>query len=172
MENLNALKEPPEGLPPVVFDVWETHLPQRLGVSLDDLRELRVGCLREGVHWKKIKRRVTYCAQGVQALTEALEASEPPESAAASPGDVAEDSGPVRAAVTTVTLVVFRGAQKNAHIIEAHLPDTNPADPQQRLRVRVKHSEHFVRGMQIPAIEIGPGFYELGRPCPRWRGKW
>lgn len=40
------------------------------------------------------------------------------------------------------------------------------------IRIRVRNSRHFVKGMKAPVRCIDGDLFELTRPCPRWRGRW
>ena len=166
-----ADKSGPEEAPPAAFDLWESRLCASTGLNKDELRAIRKGKLTEGLHFIICKKRVCYSPQGAQEVHRLLQVLGNGKNAAASPRGNAEEPEAVKAPVT-ITMKVFRQGLKNPRVIEAHLPEQDPADPQNRRTVRVRKQGNFIRGMEIPVIELRPGVYELARPCPRWRGKW
>lgn len=156
------------------FDVWESLLLQKTGLTKDSIRALRKNKLTRGVHWDLNGQRVVYCAEGVQELQRIarLTGQPPAENAAQSNAQQQPDGNKPP---EVVVLKAFRPAARNTRILEAYLPDsTGPNDPKNRVRVRVRSNKNFILGMEIPCRLI-PGFtdyYELTRREPRARGRW
>lgn len=151
------------------FDVPEKNLAGIVGLTPRLLRSLRSEQLREGVHWRLEQGRVCYGAEGVARVQELLDLTRSLETGAAPPAKANAAGGPNKA---PVTLKVFRIFGANPKILEAHLPERDPAIVKNRVRVRVKNSANFTKGMEIPVTELSAGLYELARACPRSRGRW
>lgn len=153
------------------FTIWESSLPQKIGLNKDEIRALRKSHLIENEHWQLSKKRLLYSLEGVQRLYEVAGVAWTNFDKNAAPSANVEDAGPIKAP-EPITLIVFRDGLKNPKVIEAHFPDQDPGDPKNRMIVRVKKSGKFTVGMEIPVTELRPGIYELARPCPRTKGRW
>lgn len=174
-ENFTALKEAtekkspeekaPGGAATTVFEIFETRVASACGLSRDRIAELRKAHLTQDVDWAYVCKRVLYTAAGAAKVRAAI--SLPPVETTPPP-ETAEQPEPV-------TLAVWRTfPQGNTRIIEAYVPGTNPEERSNIVRVRVRSSEHYVPGMNIPAVpsEEGEGLFTCARPDPRWKGTW
>lgn len=154
-----------------LVNVPESHLPNTLGINRDELRELRRAHLIEGTDWFLDGKNITYRPSGLQKIREALKL--PPEEKNA-PAPSEEHPQPLP---EPETLLVWNPRLVNTRILLAYKPDTDPHDPKNLLRVRVRSSENFVRSvngkpMELKARHIQADLYELATPCPRWKGRW
>lgn len=155
------------------FTVAEAELPARLGLSRELLRTLREQLLTKGRHWEKAHRDILLTEEAVQiildghaALKNAAPLPTPPptenlaqnETQAAPP----VDKGPV-----PIELRVARLFLSNPHLVEAH----PPGRPQERLRVRVQSSAHYVPGMILYATHLERNLWQVHGRAPRWRGE-
>jgi len=170
-KNFASKKTPSDATPAPRFEHWELHVAKRVGLTKDEIREVRRRSLTEGVHWVTHKKRTVYSALGVQTLEQALEVNGESDVAGTRLSDTGEAESTVKKPETKI-LKVFRNGLKHSQIIEAHFPDKDPADVRNRVRVRVRSDKNFIKGMEIPVWELQPGLYELARACPRARGRW
>lgn len=179
MENLTG----PKGFDARAFNRWERLIAGALGLTQDEIREIREKSLRPKEHWITHKRRIMYSPQGEQELIRLVKASERTPTPAtphrdnaevpgALPSTVAKKNADKKGAPEIITLKVFRSGLAHSQIIEAHFPDKDPANVKNRVRVRVRSDKHFTRGMEIPVTWLQEGLYLLARACPRSKGKW
>lgn len=166
-QKISAPKAAPT--PGDVYATWEAALAARVGLNQDNMRALRRSKLTQGLHWTMQKNRVCYSVAGVQEVQRIMKLSPPQKTPPVPPG---KDTAQPDHSQEPVTLHVFRIFAANPHILEAHLPDQDPAIVKNRLRVRVKDNKNFVKAMPIPVRELAEGLYELARACPRSRGRW
>lgn len=152
------------------FTILEAHVRAQVGLGKDELRPIRNGRLKEGEHWSTVGRNIAYSPEGLAELQRVLKISPAEKDAGPAHGSNAQRGEPVKPEV--ITLRVFRTGLKNARVIEAYYPTHDPADPGNRVTVRVRHAKNFTRGMEIPVIKLRDGLYELARACPRTKGKW
>lgn len=174
----------------------EADLAISLGVPRADLRQIRDGLELE-THWGRGHGgAIVYTEAGVEAVKaalgtalhdesgaekdtppktssaveEALEAkfvaSDPTEDAATtleptSGANTSEKNAPTKWEARVTNL--FR----NPRILQAQLLDSG-----KEIKVRVKDSKNFHRGMKIPVILESNGWARLGRKHPRWKGRW
>ena len=169
------------------FPHVEQSLAGTLGISRVSLRNLR-SHLVEGEDWVLKKKRVRLSASGVDKVRQLL-ALPPALPVLASyqvltSSDVvdSEKIAPVANAAQAeslkevVTLHVWQRV-KNARILEAFLPGTDPQHRKNIVRVRVRDSKNFVRAvnekpMELKARHLGADLYELATACPRFKGRW
>lgn len=148
----------------------ESKLSHVLGPSRNELRRLRGLHLQEGTDWLVEKRRVVWTLSGVEKIRAVL--TLPPEKNASAPAGAVVMSLP-----EPVTLVVYNCRLRNEKMILAYAPGTDPNEPKNVLRVRVRSSANFMRfvhgkPMEIKArlIEGYSDYYELVGQCPRRKG--
>lgn len=164
--NVPAAPEAPPGFP-----YEEKRARAALGLHKDDMRALRKAKLSTA-DWTVYKKRVYLSHAALQAIAAAVQAPSLKKNAPASQIERRHDPDPATA--LPVTLRVVRTDLANDHLLLACDDDDDPDHPKRPLRVRVRTTAHFVRGMQIPA-RLVPGYddlYELTRPLPRKKGKW
>jgi len=175
------------------FPHRESNLAESFGVSRGTLRDLRGTLLTEDQDWKTLKKRTCLSDDAVRKLDEHLNSlkngapafvqdAQPPPLPAPTSADAASPNaatpGPsVESLVEAkngaeVFLVVHRANFRNPRLIEAHLPGADPLDHANIQRVRVGSSANFIRGMVIPCRHLELDYWELARPCPRWKGRW
>lgn len=146
----------------------ESKLSHVLGPSRNELRRLRGIHLVEGVDWLTEKRRVVWTLSGVQKIRAVL--TLPPALTAPDP------AGAVVAGLPEpVTLLVHNPRLVNKKLILAYAPGTDPNEPKNVLRVRVRSSENFMRfvhgkPMEIKVRHVQADLYELAGQCPRRKG--
>jgi hypothetical protein len=146
----------------------ESKLSFVLGPSRNELRRLRGIHLQEGVDWLVEKRRVMWTLTGVEKIRAVL--TLPPEKTASVPACAVATALPA-----PVTLLVYNARLFNKKMILAYAPGTDPGEPKNILRVRVRSSENFMRfvhgkAMEIKARLISGDQYELVGNCPRRKG--
>ena len=144
-------------------DIIEEELAAEMGISRDDIRDLRDRCLIEGEDWHRKKARVFFSAQGVQNLKKelavgvglALEKNE-------AGGALASEAG-------AEEMVVVNVPGRNRRIMSAQKKVGGAL-----VRVQVRDNGNFMPGMEIKARAGGefPDLYVLEGRAPRWRGKW
>lgn len=143
------------------FTLPEKRLPHVLGITRDELRDLRQKHLVEGVDWI-LDKRILLTEDALAKLREIMK------------------TGPLPAASTlppVEELVIWRANVKNSHVILCYKEGTDPAkNPADLLTVSVRDNKNFVeRGrdgkpMKVPARKIHETIYELAGWCPRFRG--
>lgn len=171
------------------FPHWETRLAAQLGISRPTIRDLRASFLIPEEDWKISKKRCVFSVAGAQKLKNHLSASKngvnapdhvtlapPPARIAAGADNVAalpilEDLADAKNDRPTF-LQVYRANFLNPRLVEAHRPGTDPLERANIQRVRVGSSANFITGMMIPCRHLELDYWELARPCPRWRGRW
>lgn len=124
--------------------------------------------LVQGVDWVVEKRRVVWALSGVEKIRALL--TLPPEKNASAPVSAVPAGLPV-----AVELLVYNPRLTNKRMILCYRPETDPAKPENIVRVRVRSSENFVRlvhgrPMVIKARHIQADLYELAGQCPRRKG--
>lgn len=155
----------PENLPQQnapQFTVWQSHLPQRLGISIDEVRARREALLREGVDWALVGNRVLLTADAEQKLR--LSLSLPALSNATAPPSAPEekaeaDQPPALSAQKTpptAHLVVWRSAPhiRNQRIVEVYAEGSDPAQRENRLLLWVRDNTKFRPGYRIPPTAV------------------
>ena len=188
MSDAKILDESQKGFPH-----RESNLAEQLGVSRGTLRDLRGTLLTEDHDWKTLKKRTCLSDAAVRKLDDHLnplkngapafvQDAQPPPLPAPASADAASASaatpGPIPEGLveakngTEVFLVVYRANFRNHRLIEAHLPGADPLEQANIQRVRVGSSANFIKGMVIPCRHLEADYWELARPCPRWRGRW
>lgn len=165
------------------FTIAQPQLAAMLGISIEEARTRRQKFLTEGGDWIRDGNRVLISDAGLKkirasltlpALAEAAKktaAVEPqPEQKTPRRVILLPDSAPGAADVKE--LVVYRTVL-NGSILEAHRAGTDPADRRNIMRVRVRSSENFTRGMVLAVRLVqAPDFYEFTGRLPRWKGKY
>lgn len=164
--------------------IWESHLPNRLGINRDDLRALRRQLLAEGTDWRMQKKRAEISPAGLLKLETHLRlpppralATQPPGMEPALARVVSEKQMPPRNTQEQggVILHVWRIFPKNRHIIEAYHPGTDPAQRANIVNVQVRESGRFTRfdntgkPTAITCRHLHHAFYEHTGPMPRRR---
>lgn len=146
----------------------ESKLSHVLGPSRNELRRLRGIHLTEGIDWIVEKRRVVWTFSGVEKIRAVL--TLPPAPTAPEAASAVATTLPA-----PVTLLVHNARLVNNKLILAYAPGTDPSDPKNILRVRVRSSENFMRfvhgkPMEIKARHLDADYYELAGQCPRRKG--
>ena len=171
---------------------FEAVVANRLGVSRERVRELRVAHLREGEDWVMQGTAVVLSAQGLARMQKLVWAgSSPalPESgpvAATGEVDVVASEGcmplaaearvpvgQVFAAVARVRVRVTERA-RNVRVIMAARVEGVPAPGEPaRLMVRVQSNELFMPGMVMEVVPVdGRGCFQYMGRLPRRKGVW
>lgn len=147
------------------FIHWERHVVKRIGLSLDVARELRGRWLVEGEDFARVSNRIVYCEEGVQKLREKARVPEETTGEKTPPGKDLEG-------VQAVKMVVYRTVP-NPRIVLCHLAGTAVPDLSNAVRLVVKSSKNFVRGMEAEGLRMDQeDLYELVGPTPRRKGHW
>lgn len=170
----NFQKRPPgaSALPPektpveTAFPVWQAHLADKLGVPVEELRELRDQHLTQGVHWKfDHDTRIVMTEEGAQLLAGlVLGATNDPRQPATLPPSALQP--------TDAALKVHRAgpAIPNPHLIEAALDSDNEHHKAGTVVcVRVRDNKQFRRGDAITARHHEGLFYVLTSGVPKRR---
>lgn len=169
------------------FKIWQSHLGALLGLSIEELRRRRKKCLVEGVDWIRDGNRVLLTDEAVQKIRAECALPEPlpgPEKSAdqheAAPGQKNGAGGglsrePLRLGPglrLQTELVVYRTVM-NRQVLEAHEEGADPSDRRNLVRVRVRDSVNFVRGMRVRVRFVQePDLFEHVGRLPRWKGKY
>ena len=171
---------------------FESVVANRLGVSRERVRELRVAHLREGEDWVMQGTAVVLSAQGLARMQKlVLEGSCPaitesgPVAATGGVDVVASEGcmplaaearvpvGQVFAAVARVRVRVTERA-RNVRVIMAARVEGVPAPGEPaRLMVRVQSNELFMPGMEMEVVPVdGRGCFQYMGRLPRRKGVW
>lgn len=179
------------------FEYAEVEAVRVLGINQINFRAVRKSTgLIEGQDWCKVENRVMYTAAGLKSAIHVMAGLRGQESLADvdtvhgedwvelcrlvkpgdSPGvstnsdDVDTDPGTeiVLRSSIVIPAVVTRFFM-NKRILEAEIVKNGRIE---RVRVRVKSSENFVRKMKIKIRPRSESMYELVGRCPRYRGRW
>jgi hypothetical protein len=164
----------PSPVAPPGFPFLENHVRARLGISKDDIRELRQTRTASD-EWRLSKKRVWLSPAAVQKIAAAKGVALdhlPP----ASPAANADDGGAVKTELPKKTapksepvkLRVIRPT-KNPHIVLACGEQDDLRCPRKPLRLRVKNSETFRPGLTVTA-QLVAGYtdlFDLVGPAPR-----
>jgi len=138
------------------FTVWQSLLPNRLGISIDEVRARRKAFLNEGVDWVQDGNRVLLTAEAEQKLRQSLSIA-PPANGTAPPNELPQKSAtgqpPKNAALPA--LLVFRSAPqiRNRRIVEVYAEGT-AAQRENILLLWVKNNAQFRPGQRIPPAAI------------------
>lgn len=138
------------------FSIWQSQLPNRLGVSIDAIREKK-RALAEGADYVRDGNRVLFCLEGVRRLMTLLAEK---DGGGGFPARVLMLPAP-REIELTVTKVCA-----NFHILECSFSGVL-----ETFRVRVQNNRNFVPRMTIKARVEGSYYILVGR-IPRFRGKY
>ena len=147
-----------------LFPHSEIEVVAKSGISRTEIRSNRAA-LQEGVDFSFVKNRAMWSDKGIEGLCAKL--CIPPLAL----GDTTKKTAAEK------TLLFWRQT-RNRHIIEAFLPDTDPRERQNVLRVRVKDDANFRRidrtgkPMTLRAFHVQADLYELIGHCPRRPGCW
>lgn len=168
------------------FTIAQPQLAAMLGISIEEARTRRQKFLAEGEDWIRDGNRVLISDAGLKkirasltlpALAEAAKktaAVEPhPEQKTPRRVILLPDSPPPPPGPADVKELVVYRTVLNGSILEAHRAGTDPADRRNIMRVRVRSSENFTRGMVLAVRLVqAPDFYEFTGRLPRWKGKY
>lgn len=144
--------------------VWESRLPQKMGVPRELIRVARAKCA-ENVHWKWQGNRVVWTPAGISRLVELVcEASNAKKLARGASEHVRAGLEQPRRSLEVVQLVVAK-IVANPRMVLA-------TDGKKMYRVKVASNAHFVPRMTIPVRIVRDDVAELARPCPRQKGRW
>jgi hypothetical protein len=139
------------------FTIWETHLPNQLGVSREEIREVRERHLQVDTDYVYGSYgRILLSPQGLEKLKVALGA----ESAKKAPSRKPQEAP----APLVEAMEVVRWRFANAHVIEAMRLNG------ELVTVRCSSNRKFRQGMIMNAV--WNGHWWDAQQCPRWPGKW
>lgn len=146
---------------------------QVIGISRDECRVLRKQ-LQRGVHWEyRNNGQVFLSDAGVARLRELKNI---PAGSPDVPTPPSQSVRPPRALIgpPPSRVVAWRAHPhiRNAHIVEAYVPGTDPKDRKNIVRVKVKSNLNFVPGMEMPVKLIEADYYEFTGTLPRSKGKY
>ena len=88
------------------------------------------------------------------------------------PMALVKKKGPGPDPAATATLLAWRSPAKNARILIAYKPGTDPENPNNLVTVNVASNINFLPHMRLPVQLVQGTIYDLVGPLPRWRGKW
>lgn len=140
----------------------EEELAAQLGVSRDALREVRSKVLTEGPDWVKQGREVVLRPAGVVKVHAALGH----RSVAEAPDPKAPEGPAAPLQASAVEVLRVHSIPRNKRLLLA----VNGAGAV--LRVRVKDSGKFTRGMEVSAVRCRGDLYEHVGRLPRYRGRY
>lgn len=165
------------------LEFTERNVATEIGLSSEAIRELRLKYLDPEEDWALVRGLVRYTKKARDILLTAVRippaeapsvapagAEAPTQSEAAEtlraigPGGawtILEDPRPWRPAEVT-------GRYKNRRVFLARLL----VEPFTIVTVRVRDSEKFLVGMEVPVRAIDVNLYELASRLPRWPGRW
>ena len=147
--------------------ITERQLSEELGVSRTVIRDARRAL---GLKFAAVKNSTVLAqdeadaVRGYVGCPEAVKTAQPVAQAWDQPTLVDDQIEPVAGARPFVHLTVLQKVL-NPRILLA-------TDGAGVLRVRVRNSENFIKGMKIPVRLIQGDLYELARACPRAKGRW
>ena len=133
---------------------------------------MRQHYLKEGKHFKIVKRRLYLTQEAVQLLTSKRGLPLPvPEQIAAQRQDAARPRQLLLIAPFEGEMVVWNVCY-NKQIILVIYPQENADNPQFIGRMRVRTNENFRVRMKVRARALDEGWFEHVGNLPRWRGKY
>ena len=171
---------------------FEAVVANRLGVSRERVRELRVEHLREGEHWVMQGQSVVLSAQGLARMQDLLRVAASPALVESGPA-VATD-GAVAATGPEVIGVVAEAMAPLGHLLVASdrcrvrvselarnekvvmavrvAGEAAPGEPA-KLLVKVKCNALFMPGMEMEVVPVdGRGCFQYMGRLPRRKGVW
>jgi hypothetical protein len=151
------------------FNVKEEDVANRLGLTRDQVRELRAGNLYQDEDFGKVGREICYTEAAVEKIRELLKKTAPGVRLGdLAPMKVAAPKTPASAPTVMLDAVVVRIYPHNPQYLEALLGG-------QLITIRVANNSKFTRDMVIESrllvMKNARMFDFVGR-CPRARGKW
>lgn len=166
-----------------LFNVSETEVAQRLGLTRENVRELRVEHLYQDEDFAKIGREIHYADDGIEKLRQIIKKNAPDGVRTGDLGmpRVKDPSASLKA--SGVPMGVYLADRKGEGILDAVVTKTYPQNPQymealfgdRPITVHVKNNTNFIPGMVIESRQLVMKnervFDFIGR-CPRTRGKW
>lgn len=184
------------------FKFRQGYVASLLGIPMSEIRARKKN-LAEGVDWVRSGNNVLFCDAGVKkmraglnlAASPAQEASLPLALPAAMVAPVVPDEAPAKKtpppargsdsprrvfclpdappSPEQVRVLVVHQRVANPQILEAHRPGADATDRSQVVRVRVRSSANFVRGMvlEVRLVQL-PDLFEFTGRLPRWLGKY
>ena len=147
--------------------IVERELAAELGISHNQLKGLRAQHLQETADWRLVQGFVCYTPKARAKVMAALglKITQPKKRPPAPEGNVRALLPAKSATSLAVQLATIVGLTKNRHIVMA---DLGP----ERIRIRVKASRNFRKGMEAPVRLLEDNLYELACRCPRRSGRW
>ena len=153
-----------------LFKITEADVAARLGLTREDMRELRVEHLYQDEDWVKIGREIHYSEDGIEKLRQILKKNAPD---GVKLGDIAPMSTKAApeapdAPMVILDAVVTKIYPKNPQFLEALLGG-------QPITVRVNNNANFLPGMIIQSRQLAmkrPQLFDFIGRCPRARGRW
>jgi len=164
-----------------LFNIAEVEVAKRLGLTRENMRDLRVEHLYQDEDWAKIGREIHYSEDGIEKLRQILKKNAPD---GVKLGDIAILSTKVAppfaqgvsggrpeapdAPGVILDAVVTKIYQKNPQFLEALLGG-------QPITVRVNNNANFLPGMVIQSRQLAmknPRLFDFIGRCPRVRGRW
>ena len=162
------------------FGCREKEIAEELGVPLDAVAEQRAKHLVRGQDYDRVGHFIAYAAAAKETILAVFRV--PPEKAAvdqdkkkaaevgtptAEPANAEAGAGgePTVQTEPEAVLAVVSALYRNTRLVGATIGINE-------IRVRVRNSRNFVRGMEIPVRHVRDDVYELARRAPRFRGKW
>ena len=131
----------------------EKEASERLGISIEAVTMMRRAHLSNGIDFTREKQLIRFSPSGMDKLVSRL-------------GERPQEGEPLQAG-KVVTLIVDRSNFPNPRILMAVQPGSTTV-----VRVRVKDSKNWMRGMEIPNCRyVGAGLYHYEGRQPRFRGK-
>lgn len=179
------------------FEYAEAEAVRVLGINQVNFRAVRksVGLI-EGEDWRKVENRVMYTAEGLKKAVHVMSGLKgqeklsrvnaahgpdwvemcrlvPPElqesGKNSAPGETQLKGNELVLRSSVIVPAVVTRFFMNKRILEAEILKNGKME---RVRVRVKSSENFVRKMKIKIRPRSATMYELVGRCPRYRGRW
>lgn len=165
----------------MTFTILEKDLCERIGINRDIFREFRLKHLTEYADWEINAGQVFLSEDAAKKTLRHIElqiTQDTPQDMSSSGKASTHPSEPLMGALKQSALFPDEKRQvslmvctlyRNPRIIGA----LNPEDPDKKvLRVRVKNSKNFIKGMKIPCRHVKNDLWDLVGRCPRSRGRW
>lgn len=172
----------------VLFNVSELDVAKRLGLSREQIRELRTmseSQIYEGEDWEKVGRDICYSSDGIAKLRQIIEKHAPD---APRMNDLSVKKIKASAAATSASLGAYL-ADRKGMILDAEVTKIYPHNPQyleamlgdKTIVIRVNNNANFIErngdrpGTIIPSRQLvmkNERVFDFVGRCPRARGKW
>lgn len=163
-----------------LFDVTEDDVAKRLGLTRENVRELRVAHLYQDEDFAMIGRAIHYAATGIEKLRQIIKKNAP---AGVKPRDLSMPRIKDGSAATSASIGIYLASRKGEGILDAIVKEIYPKNPKylmailgdKEITVHVNSNVNFIKGMVIESRQLvmkNERVFEFNGRCPRARGKW